>query len=133
MQINPYLNFNGQCESAFKFYEKVLGGKIDVIMPMKGSPVEEQMGPGCGGNILHARMTIGDTVVMASDCPPDNYDPPKGFSINIGVGSPEEAERIFNALSENGQVQMPLEKTFWAKKFGMVTDQFGTPWMINCE
>ena len=133
MQLNPYLLFNGQCEAAFKFYEKVLGGKIAAMMPHEGTPASEHVPPDWRKKIMHARLSIGDVLLMGSDAPPDRYEPMKGFSVTIGVTDPTEAERIFHALAENGTVRMPIGKTFWAERFGMLVDQFGTPWMINCE
>ena len=133
MQLNPYLLFNGQCEAAFKFYEKILGGKIVAMMSHEGTPAAEHVPPDWRKKIMHARLSIGDVLLMGSDAPPDRYEPMKGFSVTIGVTDPSEAERIFHALAENGTVRMPIEKTFWAERFGMLVDQFGTPWMINCE
>ena len=133
MQINSYLNFNGQCEAAFKFYEKGLGGKIEMMMPFAGTPMEKDIPAGGGGKIVHARMTVGNNVLMVSDGASNNYSKPGGFAVNINVDDPAEAERIYNALSEKATVHMPLGQTFWAKRFAMFTDQFGTPWMINCE
>ena len=133
MQLNPYLTFNGQCEAAFKFYEKVLGGKIEAMMPHEGSPMAEHVPPEWRSKIMHARLRIGDVMLMGSDGPPDHYEPMKGFSVTLGIDDPREAERVFRALSENGTVQMPIQKTFWAERFGMLVDQFGTPWMVNCE
>jgi len=133
MQLNPYLLFNGQCEAAFKFYEKVLGGKIAAMMSHEGTPAAEHVPPDWRKKIMHARLSIGDVLLMGSDAPPDRYEPMKGFSVTIGVTDPGEAERIFHALAENGTVRMPIGKTFWAERFGMLVDQFGTPWMINCE
>ena len=133
MQLNPYLSFNGQCEAAFKFYEKVLGGKIEAMMPYEGSPMAQQVPPERLSKIMHARLRIGDETLMGSDSPPDRYEPMQGFSVTLGTDDPHEAERVFHALSENGTVQMPIQKTFWAVRFGMLVDQFGTPWMINCE
>jgi PhnB protein len=132
-QMNTYLFFNGQCEAAFKFYEKVLGGKILAMMTAEGSPAESQVPPEMRKKIMHARMSIGDKVLMASDAPPDRYNAPKGFFINLGFEKPTEAEGIFKTLAEGGTVQMPMAETFWAHRFGMVVDRFGTPWMINCE
>ena len=132
-QLNTYLLFNGDCEQAFKFYEKVLGGKIEAMMTNAGSPVENQTSKDQLNKILHARMTVGNQVLMASDAPPGRYSKPGGFSVNIGVTDPAEAERIFTALSEGGAVHMPLAQTFWARRFGMFTDRYGTPWMVNCE
>jgi PhnB protein len=133
VQLNPYLFFNGQCEAAFKFYEKVLGGKIEAMLPHEGTPAAEHVPAKWRKKILHARLSVGDEVLMGSDAPPDRYEGMKGFSVTISVNDPKEAERIFHALAENGTVRMPIEKTFWAERFGMLVDQFGTPWMINCE
>ena len=133
MQLNPYLFFNGQCEAAFKFYEKVLGGKIVVMMPHEGTPAAAQVPPEWLKKIIHARLAVGDKVLMGSDAPPDRYQETKGFSVSIGVDTPAEAERIFHALSENGKVHMPMDKTFFAERFGMLADRFGIPWMIICE
>jgi PhnB protein len=133
MQLNTYLLFNGDCEQAFKFYERVLGGKIEAMMPHSGSPVESQTPKEWLNKILHARMTVGNQVLMASDAPPGRYSKPGGFSVNIGFTDPAEADRTFAALSEGGTVHMPIGQTFWARRFGMFTDRFGTPWMINCE
>ncbi|HWP83804.1 MAG TPA: VOC family protein [Terriglobia bacterium] len=133
MQLNPYLLFKGQCEEAFQFYAALLGGKIAALMPHQGTPAEQHVPPEWRAKILHARLEIGDQVLMASDCPPDRYEPPRGFSVTLNLKSPKEAERIFQALAENGTVQMPLEKTFWAERFGMCVDRFGIPWMVNCE
>ena len=114
MQINPYLFFNGQCEAAFKFYAECLGGKIDAMMTHAGTPAEEHVPAEWRNKILHARMTVGDNVLMASDAPPDHYEKPQGFSVSIQIKDKAEAERIFNALAENGVVTMPFAKTFWA-------------------
>lgn len=133
MQLNPYLMFNGTCEAAFKFYEKVLGGKIEAMMPHEGTPAEEHVPAEWRKKIMHARLVLGDEVLMASDAPPEHFQPMKGFSVSLNVDKPAEAERIFQALSEKGSITMPLQQTFWASRFGMLVDQFGTPWMINCE
>jgi PhnB protein len=133
MELNPYLLFNGQCEAAFKFYEKVLRGKIVAMMPHEGTPAASHVPPEWLKKIIHARLVVGDKVLMGSDAPPDRYQETKGFSISVGVDTAAEAERIFHALSENGKVQMPMEKTFFAERFGMLADQFGVPWMIICE
>ena len=133
MNLNPYLNFNGTCEAAFKFYEKVLGGKIEAMMTYGGSPMADQTQPEWRNKIMHARMTVGDKMLMASDAPPDRYEAMKGIMVTLGIDEPGEAERIFHALSENGTVQMPIQETFWAARFGMLVDKFGTPWMVNCE
>jgi PhnB protein len=133
MQLNPYLFFNGNCADAFKFYEKCLGGKIVTMMTHEGTPAAEQVPANWREKIIHARMTVGDQVLMGSDAPPDRYAPMKGFGVSFAVDSPADAERIFKALSEKGAVGMPMQQTFFAVRFGMVVDQFGTPWMITCE
>jgi PhnB protein len=133
MQLNPYLFFNGQCEEAFKFYADCLGGQIEAMMSHAGTPAEEHVPAEWRDKIVHARLTVGDQVLMASDAPPEHYQKPQGFSVSIGIKDPAEAERIFNALAENGTVQMPLQQTFWARSFGMCVDRFGIAWMVNCE
>jgi len=133
MQLNPYLNFNGQCQAAFKFYAQVLGGKIEAMIPHAGTPAEEHVPAEWHDKIMHARMTVGDTVLMASDSPPEHYKEPKGFSVALHIKDPADAERVFHALAKNGSVQMPIQQTFWAVRFGMLVDQFGIPWMVNCE
>jgi PhnB protein len=133
MQFNSYLHFNGRCEEAFKFYEKLFGGKIEAIFPHEGTPAAEHVPPEWRKKIMHARLSVGDQVLMGSDVPPGHYNAPQGFRVNISVKNPADAERIFKALADKGKVTMPLEKTFWAQRFGMVNDQYGTPWMINCE
>ena len=132
MQLYPYLHFNGQCEEAFKFYEKCLGGKITFMMPHEGTPVADQVPQEWGKKILHATLNIGENVLQGADSPPNHYQKPQGFSVSISTNDPAEADRVFNALAENGAVQMPIQETFWAVRFGMVTDRFGIPWMINC-
>jgi PhnB protein len=130
--LNPHLHFNGECEAAFKFYEKCLGGKITFMMPHEGTPIADQVPAKWRNKILHASLKVGDEVLMGADAPPDHYRKPQGFSVTLGMKDPAEAERIFHALAENGTVQMPLQETFWAARFGMLIDRFGIPWMINC-
>ena len=134
MQMNPYLGFDGKCEAAFKFYEKVFGGKIVMMMKYGDSPMAGKTPPELKDNVMHARITVADDVVlMGSDAPPQMYEPMKGMSVSVSIDKPDDADRIFAALAENGTVRMPIQETFWARRFGMLTDQFGTPWMINCE
>ena len=133
MQLNPYLTFNGQCEAAFKFYAQLLGGKIDGMLTHAGTPAEQQVPAEWHDKIMHARLIVGDQVLMGSDAPPAHYEQPKGFSVSIQIKDKAEAERIFNALAEGGKIQMPFAQTFWAAGFGMCADRFGTPWMVNCE
>lgn len=132
MQLNPYLFFNGQCEAAFKFYEQRLGGKIVAMMTYGEMPAEEQGSAQKSRAIVHARLMVGDTALMGSDCPPEHYKTLQGVSMSLQVADPAEAERVFAALQEGGTVTMPMEETFWAVRFGMLDDQFGISWMVNC-
>jgi PhnB protein len=133
MQLNPYLMFDGRCEAAFRFYEQALGGKIVAMMTFGDSPMAEQTPAELRGQIMHARLVVGDTVLMGSDAPGERYEKMQGFSVALGIDEPERAERVFNALAAGGTVTMPIQETFWAHRFGMLVDRFGTPWMINCE
>jgi PhnB protein len=133
MQLNPYLMFKGTCEEAFRFYAEALGGKIEAMMSHEGSPMENQVPAEWRKKIMHARLSLGNEVLMGSDCPPDRYEPMKGFSVTLGIDEPAEAERVFKALSPGATIGMPIQETFWARRFGMLVDRFGTPWMINCE
>lgn len=133
MELNPYLSFDGRCEAAFKFYEKALGGKIVAMISYADTPMKEQTPAELHKQIVHARLVVGDKVLMGGDAPPGRYEAAKGISVILGVDHPAEAERVFAALAAGGAVQMPIEETFWARRFGMLTDQFGVPWMVNCE
>ena len=133
MQVNPYLFYNGNCEAAFKFYEKVLGARIEVMLRNEEAPEEEMPSPPeRKKKIMHARISIDGEVLMASDAPPEHFHKPQGFSVSLTVRDPADAERKFKALSEGGSVNMPFGKTFFSKGFGMCADQFGIPWMVNC-
>jgi len=132
MQLQPYLFFKGDCQAAFKFYERCLGGKIEAMLTHAGTPAENHVPAEWRSKIMHARLVVGDAVLLASDVPPEHHQTPKGFSVSIRVTDPSEAERIFNALADNGNVTMPFAPTFWAQRFGMLVDKFGTPWMVNC-
>ncbi len=133
MRFNPYLNFNGQCEAAFRFYERVFGGKVTILWTFAESPLADDVPPGWGGKILHARLVVGDWTLMGGDELPEDYAKPQGFHVTLNPTDPVEAERLFAALAENGTVRAPLAPTFWAERFGMLDDQFGVPWMMNCE
>jgi PhnB protein len=135
MQISAYLNFTGRCEDAFQLYQQVLGGKIEGIFRYAGTPMESQVPPDWAQKIMHIRLVVDQSELMGTDVPPGRgaEGAAKGFDMSIGLKDPNEAERIFNGLAEGGNVQMPLQQTFWAAKFGMVVDRFGIPWMINCE
>jgi PhnB protein len=133
MKIDNYLHFNGTCEAAFKFYEQALGGKIVVMMTHEGSPAAEHTPADWREKILHGRIQIGDTIVMGSDSPPGHAEEMKGFSLSLAADTPADAERHFEALADKGSVRMPMAETFFAHRFGMVVDRFGTPWMVICE
>lgn len=133
MQALPYLNFDGNCREAFDFYAKTLGGNI-VALHTYGMMPDGYCPPGAGDLIMHVRLDLGDGTLMGSDCPPSMpADKPQGFAVSIHPSDVAEGERIFNALAEGGSVTMPYAPTFWAAGFGMVTDRFGIPWMINVE
>jgi PhnB protein len=133
MKLDTYLFFDGNCEQAIKFYERCLGGKIEAMMRYEGSPAEQEVPAEWRNRVMHACLMVGDRMLMASDCPPGRFDRPQGFSVSLAVAEPAEAERAFNALAQDGKITMPLEKTFWSARFGMLVDKFGIPWMVNCE
>jgi PhnB protein len=133
MELTPYLNFNGDCREAFEFYATCLGGTIVMMQTHGESPMKDQTPPGWQDKILHVRMTVGKATLMGSDAPPQYAAKPQGFAVSLTVEKPEDADRIFAQLAENGNVKMPIQETFWASRFGMVDDRFGTPWMVNCQ
>ena len=132
MKINPYLFYDSNCEAALKFYGKVLGAKIEMLVRNEDAPESMPAPPERKKQIMHARISIDGEVLMASDAPPDHFHKPQGFAVSLTVADPSEAERKFKALSEGGNVGMPFGKTFFSKGFGMCIDQFGIPWMVNC-
>ncbi|TWT39331.1 VOC family protein [Blastopirellula retiformator] len=132
MHVSPYLFFNGNCREALAFYAELFGATVEAMFPYAGSPSEEQVSADFRDKIMHACLTVGETHLMASDCPPEVYDKMQGMKVSLALADPTEAERIFAGLSQQGDIEMPLQETFWAYRFGMVTDRFGTPWMINC-
>ena len=132
MQPITYLIFNGDCEEAFKFYERVLGGKIEAMVSGVGTPMEQQIPIERRDKILNARLILDEGILFGMDAPPERYQQPKGFFVSLEIADPAEAERLFHALEEGGKVEMPIQQTFWAMRFGMLVDRFGTPWMINC-
>lgn len=133
MKIHAYLNFDGRCAEAFRFYEQVLGGRIEFMQTFGESPMADETPPELRDFVMHVTLAVGDQVLMGSDAPPPHFEKPQGFSVTVNIEEPADAERIFAALAEGGEVRMPLGKTFWAGRFGMLVDRFGTPWMVNCE
>ena len=124
MQLSTHLNFNGQCEAAFKFYEKVLGGKITFSMTWGEMPGADQFPVETHKLIMHATLSVGDQVLMGADSPPGRYEKPKGMNVSLHLKDIAECERIFNSLAEDGTVAMPFGKTFWTTGFGMCVDRF---------
>jgi PhnB protein len=133
MKLHTYLNYGGNCEQAFRFYQKHLGGKIIMMMTHGQMPDPSKVAPEWKNAILHARLSIGETVLMGADVPPDRFQPMRSAYLSLTVASNEEAERIYNLLSEGGQIFMPMEETFFAFRFAMLRDKFGTSWMIIHE
>jgi PhnB protein len=133
ISFTPNLAFDGRCEAAFRFYERCFGGRIKFMMTYGEAPGAESVAPDWQGKVYHATLEVGDNVLTGADLVSEQYDRPRGFSLLIGMNDPAEAERVFEALSENANVGMPLQETFWAVRFATLVDQFGIPWTINCE
>lgn len=135
MRLNPYLMFDGKCEEAFDFYARNFGGNVAMKMRYGEAPtVDEVLTPEQRNRIMHARLEFDGQVLMGSDATPEHpYEPIHGCMLSLNVASVAEATRLFNTLADGGTVMMPLDKTFWAERFGMCTDRYGVPWMINCE
>ena len=133
LTANINLAFDGRCEAAFRFYERCLGGRIVSLFTWGNSPMADQAPPGWAEKVMHASLAIGDTLITGSDVPPAQYVQPQGFEVMIGTADPSAAERVFHALAENGTVKWPIQETFWAIRFGVLVDQFGIPWSVNCE
>jgi PhnB protein len=133
MTLNPCINlsFDGQCEAAFKFYERCFSGKISFMMTWGDSPMAKDAPPEWSNKIAHATLAVGNTRLQGSDSAPGSYESPRGFCIMLNPDE-SDAERLFTELAEGGTVRMPLQKTFWAVRFGVLTDRFGIPWAINC-
>ncbi len=131
MKLQTYVNFAGKCAEAFRFYEQHLGGKIGMMMTHGQAPDQSQVKPEWKDKVLHARMTLGGADLMGADIP--SYQPMRSVYMSLGVDSDAEAERIFAALSQGGEVFMPMQETFFATRFGQCRDKFGTSWMILHE
>lgn len=135
-QFEPYLSFDGNCAEAMRHYERVLGGKIEMMMTYAEAPPEPgkppMKGASGGDKILHASLTVDGNRIMASDVPPGMpYEGMKGITVSLAYPSAEQGRTVFDKLAQGGQMTMPYQKTFWAEGFGMVVDKFGTPWMVN--
>jgi len=132
MDVIAYLNFNGNCAEAFAVYEKLMGGKVIMSSTWGESPMGDQM-PEMKDKIMHISMHVGNSVLMGSDAPPSHYGKPQGISVSVNVNSTDEADRVFAGLAEGGSITMPIAQTFWSPRFGMCTDRFGIPWMVNTQ
>lgn len=132
MRGNPHLNFAGDCAEAFEAYARILEAEISFRVTFAETPVASAVPAEWRGKILHMALSKKELTLTGADAPPGQYERPQGFAVALNIGSEVEAERIFAALAQEGHVRMPLQATFWARRFGMVTDRYGTPWMINC-
>jgi PhnB protein len=130
MKVAPYLIFSGQCEEALQTYARILGSKAPVVFYFENSPMAKQF-PEMAKKVMHARLDIGDQMILASDAPAQYFEKAQGSSVCLEVDDVENAERIFRELAEGATVKMPIQETFWAKRYGQLVDRFGTPWMIN--
>jgi PhnB protein len=133
MHTGTHLHFKGRCSEAFRLYAETFDGRIEFSMTYGEAPGAEKVPAEMRGQIIHARLSLGNgQYVLGMDASPDRYHAPQGFNVMADVETPADAERIFNRLAEGGTVTMPFGETFWAQRFGMLTDRFGIPWMINC-
>lgn len=133
MQLHTHLSFDGNCREAFEFYQRHLGGEITAMMTWADAPFADEVAPAIHDRIMHACLTFGEHALLGTDATEQNpYEEIKGVCVVINNPDPEEADRVFQALSEDGRVNMPMEETFWARRFGMTTDRYGVSWMINC-
>ena len=130
MRLNTFLNFGGNCEAAFRFYEQQLGGTIAMLMRRSESPAPGDTWPGWEHSIQYAIMNIGETELMGSDVPPSRFQPMRSVYLSLTVENADEAERVWALLADGGQIYMPMEETFFATRFGQLRDKFGTSWMI---
>jgi PhnB protein len=132
MNLSFHLTFAGDCEDAFAFYERCLGGTIVTMLRYRDSPMAAQTPPEWQDKIVHATINVGTNALAGADVLPKDYARPKGFFVLLDIDDPSDAERIFHSLAENNAVQMPMQETFWATRFGVLVDRFGIPWEINC-
>jgi PhnB protein len=132
VQFIAYLNFNGSCRAAFDFYREAFKGEITMRMTYGDSPMREQMPADSYDMIMHCQLEADGAILMGADGPPPHDMSGGNTCVNVQVNSVDEAERIYAALSAGGEVQMPLQETFWAHRWGSFTDRFGKPWMVNC-
>jgi PhnB protein len=132
MRISCHIHFEGQCEEAFRTYQNVLGGRLETLLRFGDSPLGSQAPPEWQSRILHATLLLGEYELLGSDVFPGQSGRKQGYSVTISLADLENAKSIFNALAEGGSILMPLQPTFWAEAFGVVTDKFGVSWEVNC-
>ena len=130
MRLITHLSFDGTCEAAFRLYEQCLGAEITFLLKCGDSPMASTL-PGMEDKVLHATLKVGDQVITGVDTPLQQYETPQGFSVQLNLDSESDAERIFATFADGGAVRLPLQKTFWADRYGIVVDRFGTPWELN--
>ena len=133
MQLRPYLNYGGNCADAFRFYEQHLGGKITMMMKHGEAPDQSQVRPELKDTVLHARMTIAGTEISAADVPPELFQPMRSAYLSLALDSAQDVERVYALLGDGGQIFMPIQETFFATRFAMLRDRFGTSWMLLNE
>ncbi|MDG1430684.1 MAG: VOC family protein [Paracoccaceae bacterium] len=134
MKINPYITYKDNCREAFEFYANALGGEVEFVQTFGDAPGADTSPTAIADKVMHARVRIGESFLLGSDSfAPDAYAPPSGITIQTGGEDFDEVKAKFEALAEGGEITMPFEATFWARGFGMLTDKFGVPWMMNVE
>ena len=133
MKIRAHLSFDGQCEAAFRTYQRLLGGELATMLTYGASPMAKHTPAEMHDKILHATLKIGDQELLGADVAPSDFERPQGFSVVLNPTEPVEGKRVFRALAEGGNVRVPFQETFWSPGYGMVVDRFGIPWEINCE
>lgn len=133
MQVSVHLNFNGDCRQAMERYCELMGGEIVSMTTFGATPAGEDVPRDWQDKIIHATMSLGGVIVATADIPPERYQPSQGFNMFVELEEPDEAGRVFDALAEGGEIRMPMQETFWAKRFGVVVDRFGIPWEVNCS
>ena len=130
MQVQPYLFFDGRCEEALEFYKKAVGAKVEMLMRFKQAPDQSMISPGSADKVMHGSIKIGESTLLVSDGRNTGKPNFQGFSLTLYAKDEDEADRLFSALGEGGEVRMPMDKTFFARRFGMLADKFGVGWMI---
>jgi PhnB protein len=133
MTLSTHLGFDGNCEEAMNFYKETFDGTDQFKMTWAESPMAGQVAADFQDRIMHQAIKVGETVLMGADAPPGRYQKPQGIVVSIALDDVDKAKIIFDTLAEGGSIQMPFEETFWAKGFGMCTDKYSIPWMVNCE